>query len=175
MNKVLLLFFTIFTPLALQCEPSDLPQGFRGMIIGLNLDEAKEVLVNDGYFDYRGDPDVSMLLSENRSIIETRGNFYIENGYFQFYNEILYTITLVLDTTKIDYHTMFTTLLNKYGKYDSLSPRIVVWGNDTIRISLEKPLTIKYVGLGIYNQLIQEDTTEKAIQEQLREDFIGEF
>ena len=56
-----------------------------------------------------------------------------------------------------------------------MSPSIVTWENNTVRITLEKPLTIKYVGLDIYNSIIEGDTTEKAIQEQLKEDFIGEF
>lgn len=175
MNKVLLILFTAFISTSLFCQELDLPMGFRDIKVGLTMDEAKIVIENDGYFKYQGDPDVSMLLTDNRSIIESRGNFYIENGYFQFYEETLYTITLVLDPLEIDYHTMFTTLTKKYGKYNSLSPSKVLWENDKIRISLEKPLTVKYVGLGIYNALIEEDTTQKAIQEKLREDFINEF
>ncbi len=175
MNKyIILLFFFFFTPLFSQ-EVETLPMGFRDITIGLNMDEAKIAIENDGYFDYRGDPDVSMLMSDEKSIIESRGNFYIENGYFQFYNSILYTITLVLDTGEVDYYTMFTTLKNKYGKYSSLTPKMVVWENDNIRISLEKPLTIKYVGLGVFNELIEEDVTKEAARETLRKEFINEF
>ncbi len=170
-----LLFLSIITPLISQSQNTELPNGFRNIIVGLSMDEVKAELTGEGYFDYRGDPDVSMLLTDDRSIIETKGSVYIDSGYFQFYNDTLYTITLLLDTNKIDYHTIFTTFTNKYGKYNTLSPSIVTWENDTIRITLEKPLTIKYVGLDIYNSIIESDTTEKAIQEQLKEDFIGEL
>lgn len=170
-----LIFLSIITPLISQTPKNELPNGFRNIVIGLSMDEVKDELIQDGYFDYRGDPDVSMLLTDNRSIIETKGSVYIDSGYFQFYNNTLYTITLLLDINKIDYHTIFTTFIDKYGKYNTLSPSIVKWENDNIRITLEKPLTIKYVGLKIYNNIIESDITEKAIQELLREDFVSEF
>ncbi|MGL1891737.1 MAG: hypothetical protein OCD02_08920 [Spirochaetaceae bacterium] len=177
MNKYLLLtflFITLFITFSQENNQS-LSNGFRNIQLGLNIDEAKEAIESDGYFDYRGDPDVSMLLSEEKSIIESRGNYYIKNGYFQFYKDTLYTITLILDTNDIDYYTMFTTLSDKYGKYDSLSPSKVVWESDSVRLTLEKPLTVKYVGLGIYNDIVNDDITKEAIQEKLRKDFISEF
>lgn len=176
MNKYLLtLFFIICFHLSSQEALVELPMGFRGITLGLSLEEAKIAIKEDGYFDYRGDPDVSMLLTDNRSIIESKGKFYIESGYFQFYNEVLYTITLVLDTKKMDYYSMFTTLNNKYGKYKSLSPSRVLWENDKVRITLEKPLTVKYVDLTIFNQIIEEDLTQEAMEEKLKKGFIDEF
>lgn len=176
MNKYsILIFLLIFKILNIYGQNVELPMGFRDIVIGLNLDEAKEILSKDSYFDYRGDPDVSMLLSENKTIIESEGNVYIENGYFQFYDNKLYTITLILDIEKIDYHSIFKSLSDKYGKYSALTPKIVTWENEEIRITLEKPLTIKYVGLNVYNTIIANDTTEIAIQEKLRENFINEF
>lgn len=149
--------------------------GFREIKLGLSLDDAKVAIENDGYFDYRGDPDLSMLLSENRAIIESRGKFYIDSGYFQFYNEVLYTITLVLDTGKIDYYTMFTTLREKYGDFNSLSPKRVIWENEKVRISLEKPLTLKYVDLSVFNEIVEDDITQEAVEERLKKGFIDEF
>ena len=178
MNKAMLIFFITITPLFSQESQEavkSLPMGFRGIIMGLSLEEAKKAIESDGYFDYRGDPDVSMLLTDNRAIIESSGKYYIKDGYFQFYNDTLYTITLVLDTRKIDYYTMFKTLTKKYGDYASLSPKQVLWENEKIRITLEKPLTIKYVGLGIFNKLIEDDTTKEAIEEELKRNFINEF
>lgn len=174
MNKTIIVFFLfLITPLFSQ--ESDLPTGFRGIKLGLSLDEAKVAIENDGYFDYRGDPDLSMLLTENRAIIESRGKFYIESGYFQFYNEVLYTITLVLDSNKIDYYTMFTTLREKYGDFKSLSPKRVVWEDDKVKISLEKPLTLKYVDLVVFNEIVEDDITQEALEEKLKKGFIDEF
>lgn len=70
---------------------------------------------------------------------------------------------------------MFTKLSDKYGKYKSLSPTKVVWEDERVRLTLEKPLTVKYVGLGIYNDIVAEDVTKEAIQEELRRNFINEF
>ncbi|OQY40349.1 MAG: hypothetical protein B6229_01985 [Spirochaetaceae bacterium 4572_7] len=175
MHKQFLVIFLIISFRLISQEISPLPQGFRDITIGLSLEDAKVAIESDGYFDYQGDPDVSMLLSENRSIIETKGNFYIDSGVFQFYNDSLFTITLILDTRSIDYYTIFTTLKNKYGIYKSLTPKKVIWESSDVRIILEKPLTIKYVGLAVYNQIIEADTTEKAVREQLKEDFINEL
>ncbi len=176
MHKYIIIIF-LLAQLSLYSQDllPELPMGFREIVIGITLDQAKEIIPADGNFNYRGDPDVSMLLVENTSIIETKGYNYILNGYFQFYNEILYSITLILDTKKIDYYTIFTQFINKYGKYDSLNPDVVIWENDNVRISLEKPLTLKYVGKDIYQEIIDGDVTEKAIQDQLKEDFINEF
>lgn len=174
MNKtIIVLFLFLVTPL--YAQENNLPMGFRGITLGLPLEEAKKAIENDGYFDYRGDPDLSMLLTENRAIIESRGKFYIESGYFQFYNEVLYTITLILDTKKIDYYTMFTKLRDKYGKFNSLSPERVIWENEKVRISLEKPLTLKYVDLLTFNQIVEDDITQEAMEEKLKKGFIDEF
>lgn len=152
-----------------------LPEGYRSIIIGSTIDVVKEQLESDGYFNYRGDPDVSMLLADNQTLIECNGIKHIDRAFFQFYNGKLYTITLILDRQEVDYHSVFSHFSEKYGKHNSLSPERVVWENSDIRITIEKPLTIKYIGLNQYSELVEKDTTEKAIQEQLLEEFINEF
>lgn len=179
MKKSVIFLFIIITTLTLGAQEAetvqDLPEGFRNIKLGLSIEEVKKLIENDGYFQYRGDPDVSMLLSENKSIIETDGKYYIERGYFQFYNENLYTITLVLDTEKVDYHTIFTKLKNKYGVYTSLSPKIVTWENSNVRLQLEKPLTLKYMSMNVLNELVEEDRTREAIEEKLKKEFLDEL
>lgn len=156
-------------------EVQELPGGFRNIKLGLMINDVKKLIEDDGYFYYRGDPDVSMLLSDNKSIIETDGKYYIDRGYFQFYNEKLYTITLVLNTEEVDYHTIFTKLLDKYGEYTSLSPKIVTWENSSVRLQLEKPLTLKYMSIEILNELVEEDRTREALEEKLKKEFIDEL
>ncbi len=176
MHKYIITLLLLFsTTLNGQEEIQDLPMGFRDITLGLSLEETKSALKNDKYFNYRGDPDVSLLLFENKSIIETLGYDYIENGYFQFYKEELYTITLVLDRDVIDYQTLFSRFTKKYGKHNSLNPEQVIWENDKIKLYLEKPLTIKYVGLNVFNEIIQEDITEEATKKVLREEFLDEL
>lgn len=173
--KKYIIFMLLILAWPIFSQNSPLPQGYRSITIGSTLEEVKELLENDAYFNYRGDPDVSMLLADNQSLIECEGARHIDRAFFQFYNEKLYTITLLLDRSEVDYHSIFRHFSEKYGKHDKLSPDRVVWESSEIRLTIEKPLTIKYIGLNQYSELVEQDTTEKAIQEQLLEEFINEF
>ncbi len=70
---------------------------------------------------------------------------------------------------------MFYNFKEKYGEFNSLSPKKVIWENEKVRIILEKPLIIKYVDLNIFNQIVEDDITEVAVEEKLRKGFIDEF
>ncbi len=37
------------------------PRGFRSIELGMELEQVKELLIEDPLFDYRGDPDISFL------------------------------------------------------------------------------------------------------------------
>ena len=69
-----------------------LPRSFHEIGLGMGLDDVKETLKLDESFAYRGDRDVSLLQSRNRSVIESEGVYFVKRGSFQFYNEKLYTI-----------------------------------------------------------------------------------
>lgn len=174
-NKIIALLFMVLQVFVVFSQNEPLPNGYRDFNIGLTMEEVKELLLADGYFNYRGDPDVSALLAEDQTIIECDGYRHIDRGFFQFYNDKLYTITLILNREEIDYISIYKHFLNKYGKHNELSPDRVVWESEDIRITVEKPLTIKYIGLNQYEELVDKDTTEKAFREQLLEEFINEF
>lgn len=158
-----------------QSAAADLPGGFRSITFGLDIDTVKSWLDDDPYFDYRGEPDVSIVDTENRSIIECEGNSFIERGVFQFSANRLFIITLVLDRSKIDYFTMYSNLKDKYGDPYYLDPTQVVWEDDAVRLSIEKPLTVKYLYKPIFESIQQDKGGKKNVEEHTKEKFLEEF
>ena len=80
-----------------------------------------------------------------------------------------------LNTERIDYYSVYTTLVEKYGEPESLDPRRALWSDDRITLTLERPLTVKYVDQAVFSGLVESDTTERAASDILREDFLSEF
>ena len=86
--RCLLLVSLILLPARLvtqepQTEPAELPRGFDEIQLGLSMNQLKERLKAAGSFYYRGDPDVSLLERENRTLLEAEGVGYIDSGQFQ--------------------------------------------------------------------------------------------
>ncbi|HZK20257.1 MAG TPA: hypothetical protein VFC68_05990 [Treponemataceae bacterium] len=141
----------------------------------MTLENTKEALKQDSFFGYRGERDVSLLPSDNKSLIETIGNSWLDYSWFQFYNEKLYTITLNFNPEKIDYYSLFTTLCEKYDNPNSLSPDKTIWENENIRLVLEHPCSIKYIDLIVFNSLLEKNIVDKSAIEILRENVLDSF
>ena len=156
-------------------HPLALPRGFQDILLGLPMAEVKKLLQSSPYFSYRGDPDVSLAPVDKQPIIETAGVHFVSSGIFQFHNNSLYTITIALNPQILDFYTMYTTLSKKYGDPTSLSPDEVVWENDQVRLSLEKPLTIKYIDRVVFNQIRDAGKAQQSLQELSRQDFVHLF
>ena len=155
--------------------PEPVPGGFRELRLGMSLDAAKKALKADTYFDYRGDPDVSMLQRPDDNLIECGGFSYISRAYFQFHDKILYTINLVLNRAEIDFYTMYTTLVAKYGQPTFLNPQEVVWESDAYRLSLEHPLSVKYIDRQIFEKLKEAGKMQESARAVSRADFLKQF
>lgn len=154
---------------------AELPRGFHGIELGMELVQVKELLLKDELFYYRGDPDVSFLPLPKQTLIECPGKTYISRGYFQFEQEKLFIMILVLNIKEVDYFSMFTTLNEKYGLPTYLDPSAAVWSSEEIRLSLEKPLTVKYIHLPVFNQLQDQGKAKEGILEYYRKEFLKEF
>lgn len=153
-----------------------LPIGFEELTLGLSLDELKEALQRSGYFYYRGDPDVSLLERENRTLVEAEGAGYISSGEFQFTeDERLFIIALHMDPELIDYFSLYTTFTSKYGDPDDLSPERAIWENDQVRISLERPLSVRYIDQASFSELLEEREALKSYARIGREEFLSRF
>jgi hypothetical protein len=152
-----------------------LPRGFNDVQLGMELEAVKEELKKNGYFDYRGEPDVTMLPRPNYSVIETEGVVFIKTGFFQFHEKKLYIINLTLNREQLDFHTLYTTLKKKYGPSDYLDPEQVIWENETVRMALERPLQVKYIDREVFEALKEEGEAEKTSQQLSRDRFLQEF
>ncbi|MBQ9238039.1 MAG: hypothetical protein IJ191_01785 [Treponema sp.] len=127
-----------------------LPTGYGGVTLGMTFDAARAAISTNSEFGFTGERDVSLLTGENRTLIETdpktRVAFsFLDRCWFQFEDDRLTAITILLNAERIDHYSVFTALMEKYGAPDSLSPQKAVWQNQTVVMSLERPLTLKYV------------------------------
>ena len=152
-----------------------LPRQFRGLSLGMGLDDLKSALAKDGLFTFRGDRDVSFLPIREQTLVETTGLLYIKRAFFQLAGGAVFIMSFSLDTKQIDHYSVFTTLVKKYGPPKSLSPGEAVWETDDTRVSIERPLTIKYIDKKVFNRLIENSKALEDRQLILREDFLGDF
>lgn len=160
-------FLLVFVSVAIFAD--DLPHGYRSIQLGMNLESVKSALKSDFLFGYRGERDVSLLPTENRVLIETTGSNWIDESWFQFYKNQLYIIIVNFNTEKLDHYSIFTRLVQKYGEPDVVSPEKIQWEDSTVIVSLEQPLSLKYIDKPVFNALRDAVTVEKATEERVRE------
>lgn len=158
----------------------DLPNGYKEISLGFSMDETKDALLKDPDFGYHGERDVSLLPHSNKSLIETDatyglGSNFLTNCYFQFTDDKLYIITININTDRMDYYSVFTKLCEKYGEPDSISPSSAIWKNDSVTMSLEKPLTLKYVDNKLFDSVQNYSNVPHSATEVTREQFLDEL
>ncbi|MDR1894509.1 MAG: hypothetical protein LBQ61_07485 [Spirochaetales bacterium] len=151
------------------------PRGFRNLLLGMSLEAVKEELQRDPWFFFRGDPDVSLLLAPNESLIDCRGSGYIRRAAFQFDQGRLFIITLMIDSRRSDYYSLFLTLQERFGEFESLSPDKVVWDDGQTRLTLERPLTVKYIDRAVFDRKLAEARAGADLLEQSHRDFLNQF
>ncbi len=156
-------------------QPQALPHGFRGIALGMGLDQVKTALQSDPLFGYRGDPDVSLLPQTHQYLIECAGASFVRRAYFQFADKKLLTMILVLDQEKLDHYSLFSALSAKYGPPASLSPDETVWQSDSVRFSLERPLTVKYIDRTAFASQLDKGGATTDMDRISREKFIEQF
>ncbi len=155
--------------------PQSLPLGFRTVMLGMGLDQVKAALKADPLFRYRGDPDVSFLPQTSQYLIECEGNSYLRRAYFQFADSRLFIMILVLDTQKLDHFSVWSALSAKYGPPTTLSPEESVWQSDPVRLSLERPLTVKYIDNKTFAALLSKGGAQKDLEQLSQEKFLEQF
>ncbi len=167
-------FCAIFFCLSVHAQEA-VPNGYRDIRLGMNIDQVKEELKADYIFGYRGDRDVSFLPSENQTLIETSSDTWLERCWFQFYEDKLYTIIINFNAERIDYFSVYNELLSQYGEHISLSPERVVWESTAVTMSLERPVSVKYVDNVVFNSIREQALIEQTVMEDLREDILGDL
>jgi hypothetical protein len=151
------------------------PMAFRGISLGMGIEDVKTALKADPLFRYRGDPDVSFLPQTAQYLIECEGNSYLRRAYFQFADSRLFIMIFVLDTVKLDHFSLFSALSAKYGPPTTLNPTESVWESEPVRFSLERPLTVKYVDNKTFKALLGKGGAQTSLDQLSRESFLGQF
>ena len=152
-----------------------LPRSFRELALGMNLEALKEALAADGLFTFRGDPDISFLPAKEENLVETTGLSFIRRAFFQLREGKVFIMAFSLDTKMVDHYSVFTSLIKKYGEPVKLNPRESVWENEETRVSLERPLTVKYIDMTVFRAIMGEARAEEAAEIFRRQGFINEF
>ena len=178
MKKIVI--FSFFACILSVLTAESLPHGYKNIKLGMSLEETKENLVKDPDFGYHGDRDVSLIPNSSKTLIETDaehglGSNFLQRCWFQFSFNELYIITINVNPEKMDYYSIFTKLVEKYGEPDTFSPQAATWKDDDVTMSLEKPLTLKYIDNKIFEQTQNYSNIEKSPTEITREMFLDEL
>ena len=156
--------------------PKALPHGFDSLVLGMSMADVKNELLASDDFLYRGDPDVSILDRENLSLMEVEGFGFFSSVQFQFNDEDrLFAILLVMNPETIDYYSLYTSLSAKYGIPADLSPQRAYWEDDEVRISLERPVMLRYIDRTIFDAIKQKGETLESYKKISREEFLSRF
>jgi hypothetical protein len=156
-------------------EAGNLPRTFRGISLGMDLEALKTALERDGLFYFRGDRDVSFLPVGEQSLLETTGFSFIRRAFFQLREGELFVMAFSLDPALIDHYSVFTSFVKKYGEPFSLDPKQALWESEDTRITIERPLTVKYIDKRIFAEIMGESAVNEGAEVFLREEFLDGF
>jgi hypothetical protein len=152
-----------------------LPRQFREIALGMSLDDLKAALLQDSMFNFRGDRDVSFLPAREESLVETGGSSFIKRAFFQLRDGALFIMAFTLNTGMVDHYSVFTGLVEKYGQPSYLDPRQAVWESEDVRVSIERPLTVKYCDKKVFDDIVNESALIQSKRVQQRQEFLDEF
>jgi hypothetical protein len=153
-----------------------LPRGYRTITLGMGIEELKEALSRDTEaYLFREDRDVYFVPLRNENYVETTGRGFIKRGFFQLKDGSLFVISLELNSDRMDYYSVFTAFRERYGEPDSIDPQKAMWESETVRVSIERPITVKYIDRVIFDASLAEAQAEKSAETVLRENFLRDF
>ena len=152
-----------------------LPLSYRSFSLGMGLEDLKKALAADTLFAFRGDRDVSLLPMSEQTLVETTGLSFIKRAFVQLKDGRDFIMAFTLNTDIIDHYSVFTTLVQKYGEPAELNPREAVWRSETVRLSIERPLTVKYIDLRVFYSIVEASTVKESKESVLRREFLNDF
>ncbi len=152
-----------------------LSSDFHGIRLGMGLDELKSALTANSLFAFRGDRDVSLLPAGEQVLIETSGFSFIKRAFFQLRENRLFIMAYSLNPETMDHYSVFSALVEDYGEPESLDPTEAVWLSDEVRLSVERPLTVKYIDRKVFDQLFLDSRVTGTKETILRGEFLDAF
>lgn len=170
-NKI---FFFLFIQSSLFSLESKLNNGYKDIKLGMKMEEVKKIINTMTDFSPLKEEVLVVRTEPDTQIITTEGLGFIEMAYFHFHDDVLFQILLKLSEKKIGYYTLLKSLIEKYGPPLSLTPNKAYWTDDVTKIVIEKPCTIKYQYLPIWNNLTKKEEKE-IITKTIREEFLKNF
>lgn len=151
------------------------PSSYRGFSLGMGLEELKTALAADKLFSFRGDRDVSLLPKSEQVLIETTGLSFVRRAFFQLRDGKVFMMAFSLDTEKVDHYSVFERLSAEYGEPKTLDPKEAVWQSPSVRLSVERPLTVKYLDMAVFEELARASAVKTSTEFELRKDFLNGF
>ena len=174
MHKFTCLFFILISLSLYSQEP--LSDGYKNIKLGMSQQEVKSILQKSTDFNMKKEEILSFRMEPDTEIISTEGYGYIIFGYFHFSHDQLFQILLKLSEEKVGYYYLLTNFTNRFGKPQKFSPTRAIWENEKIRIVIEKPCTLKYIYLPVWNGLVdKKDETSDEIYGVNREKFVDDL
>ena len=152
-----------------------LPRSFREIELGMSLESLRDALERDAMFNFRGERDVSFIPIREESLVETTGSSFVRRAFFQLRDGGLFIMSFTLNENLVDHHSMFTQLIGSYGQPSSLNPREAVWEDGSTRVSLERPLTVRYIDLAVFEDIVGESVLSNSRRIDEFRDFLKEF
>ena len=156
-------------------DENGLPRQFREIALGMSLDALRDALQQDSMFNFRGERDVSFIPIREESLVETSGSSFIRRAFFQLRDGELFIMSFTINTELMDHHSMFTHFVQRYGQPTYLNPREAIWEDDATRISLERPLTVRYIDRGVFYDIVSESMLIESRRVHERQEFLDEF
>ena len=170
-KKIIILVFTSSLFL-LSLIAEELPSGYKNVKLGSSLEDTKIALLKDS--DFSLVPVTGKILIETNTYSKFRAGF-LEECYFQFFEDKLFIITININQEKMDYYSIFTKLQEKYGEPSSFDPKSATWENDDVSMSLEKPLTLKYIDKKLFDKIQNYSNINSSPEEKTQEMFLDEL
>jgi hypothetical protein len=155
-------------------ETTPTPSSYRAFSLGMGLDELKNALSQDKLFNFQ-ESDVSFVPSRNANYVATTGFSFIKRALFQIKDERVFVMAFTMDVDKVDYYSMYTTLVKKYGEPYILDPKQAVWEDEKTRLTLERPLFIQYVDKEAFSKALSEAAAARNEELEMRAEFLNEF
>lgn len=132
---------------AQQNNRQELRNGFGDLTLGASLAQISEQLNSSAYFAFDAAINISIIPLSRNALISVDGTDYVERGFLQFDDDALISIQLILDPRQLDHFSLYRALSDKYGEPNSLNPQVTSWESEAVRISIERPLILKYIDL----------------------------